>query len=125
MTERRLDKDHLPRHVDLDVLEGRQEEDGRLVLSNRETGTAIRIYNQIRHAREVLHEIRADSFRLDREVSVDGGESCQSCEADCGACPPCWGIVCDTPPEDYCMGDTLRKYDTPGTCTDGIARGVR
>ncbi|MCP3964267.1 MAG: DUF1579 domain-containing protein [bacterium] len=59
----------------LDVLEGRPDDEGRLVLSNRETGTAVRLHQQTLHAREVLHHVQADSFRLDREVSVDGGET--------------------------------------------------
>ncbi|MCP4645270.1 MAG: hypothetical protein GY851_32810, partial [bacterium] len=34
---------------------------------------------------------------------------------------PCEGIVCDTPPSNYCAdADTLTVYETPGTCTDGI-----
>ncbi len=57
----------------LDVLEGTLE-DGRLVLTNRRADTPIRIYAMTIHTREVFHDIGPDSFRLDREVSMDGGE---------------------------------------------------
>ena len=59
----------------LDVFEGQEDENGRLVLSNRETGTAAQLYQQVLHAREVLTDIQTDSFRLEREVSMDGGET--------------------------------------------------
>ncbi len=58
----------------LDVLEGKVRDDGRIVLTNVETGTPIQIYQQPLFAREILHDIRPDSFKLDREVSADGGE---------------------------------------------------
>ncbi len=58
----------------LNVLEGKLGEDGRVVLTNLETGTPIQIFQQTLHAREILHDIRRDSFKLDREVSPDGGE---------------------------------------------------
>ncbi len=60
----------------LDVLEG-QLTDGKLIVSNRDTGTTTRIYDQILHTREIVHEIQPDSFRLDREVSLDGGNTWQ------------------------------------------------
>ncbi len=58
----------------LDVLEG-QLADGRLVLTNLRTDTPVRILRLSFHAREILHDIQPDSFKLDREVSPDGGQS--------------------------------------------------
>ncbi len=58
----------------LDVLEGKLD-GGRLVLTDLETDTPVQIYQQTLHAREILHDIRPDGFKLDREVSTDGGES--------------------------------------------------
>ncbi len=60
----------------LDVLEG-QMTDGRLIVSNRDTDTTTQIYAQTFHTREIVHEIQPDSFRLDREISVDGGNTWQ------------------------------------------------
>ncbi len=57
----------------LDVLEGTMA-DGRLVLTNLETGTPTQIYQLTIHARETFHDITPDSFRLEREMSMDGGE---------------------------------------------------
>lgn len=59
----------------LDVLEGQMTDDGRLVLSNRDTGTPVLLFGQSFHVRENLHELHPDSFRLDREVSPDGGNT--------------------------------------------------
>ncbi len=58
----------------LDVLEGRLA-DGRLVLTNLETGTQVQIHQQTFHVRETYHDLGPDAFRLDREVSNDGGET--------------------------------------------------
>ncbi len=66
--------DTFTRH--LDILEGQLKE-GRLVVSDLETGTPTRVYAQTIHTREILHDIEPDSFRLDREISVDGGNTWQ------------------------------------------------
>ncbi len=58
----------------LDVLEGQLAE-GRLTVSNRDTGTPTQVYGQAYHAREILHDIEPDSFKLDREISTDGGNT--------------------------------------------------
>ncbi len=57
----------------LDVLEGKLD-GGRLELTNMGTGTTIQIHQLTLHARETLHDVQADSFKLNREVSNDGGE---------------------------------------------------
>jgi len=41
----------------------------------RPTGTPVEVHGKKRYVREVLYEITADSFRLDREFSFDEGES--------------------------------------------------
>lgn len=58
----------------LDILEGRLD-DGRLVLTNLGTGTTVDVYAESLHTRETLHDLQADSFRLDREISRNGGDS--------------------------------------------------
>ena len=30
--------------------------------------------------------------------------------------PECFGVVCDAPPVDSCLGDTLRRYEPAGVC---------
>lgn len=58
----------------LDVLEGHLAE-GRLTVSNVDTGTPTRVYQQAFHLRETLYDLTPDRFLLDREVSLDGGET--------------------------------------------------
>lgn len=59
----------------LDILEGHFDEESRLITTDISTGTPVEIRAQKRFLREVLYDITADSFRLDREFSLDGGES--------------------------------------------------
>lgn len=59
----------------LDVLEGRMNEAGRLVLTNLRTGTAGKVGEATVHVREILFDLGGNSFRLDRETSIDGGEN--------------------------------------------------
>lgn len=58
----------------LDILEG-ELADGRMVLTNLESGTPVTMHQLTLHVRETLHDIRPDSFELEREVSADGGKS--------------------------------------------------
>ena len=58
----------------LDILEGRLEE-GRLAVSNTGTDTPVQVYQQAFHLRETLYDLGPDAFKLDREVSLDGGET--------------------------------------------------
>lgn len=58
----------------LDVLEGKMT-DGRLAVSDLETATPTRLYDQTIYVREVLHDLEPDAFKLDRELSTDGGET--------------------------------------------------
>jgi uncharacterized protein DUF1579 len=57
----------------LDVAEGTFEADGRLVVSNLETGTAVEASGQRVHVRTTVTEIKSDSFRVEKEISSDGG----------------------------------------------------
>ncbi len=57
-----------------DVLEGTFE-DGRLSVTNVESGTVRSDPDQPQHTRLSLFEIEADRFRLEVETSDDGGES--------------------------------------------------
>jgi outer membrane lipoprotein-sorting protein len=65
--------DSLTSHVD--VLEGGFDDSGRLVASNVDTGTGWTAKGRTVHHREVISDIQPDSFRLDWEVSLDGGET--------------------------------------------------
>ncbi len=57
----------------LDILEGKLV-GGRLELTNLKADTSTRIYQTTLHTREILHDLQPDSFKLDREISSDGGE---------------------------------------------------
>jgi len=57
----------------LEVLEGKFDDENRLVTTDLGTNTPIEIYGQPRHVREVLYDLAPDSFRIDREISVDNG----------------------------------------------------
>ncbi len=54
-----------------------------------------------------------------------GGAWCKSCpfgcdDSECSA-DPCLGVVCDDPPDDYCLdAEFLRDYPSSGTCSGGI-----
>ncbi len=56
-----------------DVLEGRLE-DGRLTATNLETGTTWKAKGQTYHTRELIYDLEPDRFKVDRELSTDGGE---------------------------------------------------
>ncbi len=58
----------------LNILEGRFE-DGRLIVTNLDTGTSWEAKGQRFHAREVTYDIAADSFKVEWQISTDGGES--------------------------------------------------
>ncbi len=58
----------------LDVLEG-ELAGGRLVLADLRPDTPVKVYQLTLHAREIFHDIQPDSFKLDREISNDGGET--------------------------------------------------
>ncbi len=58
----------------LDILEGAME-DGRLIVSNLKSGTPWEVYDRTYHTREIIHDIREDSFTRDRQTSTDGGKS--------------------------------------------------
>ncbi len=57
----------------LDVEEGTFDDRGRLVLSNVQTGTSIESGGHTVHVRMIISELGPDSFRIDREISTDGG----------------------------------------------------
>ena len=58
----------------LDILEGAFEQD-RLVVSNLSTETGWKFFDQPRHARQSFYEISSVGFKLDVELSTDGGET--------------------------------------------------
>lgn len=58
----------------LDVLEGAFDGD-RLVVSNLATDTGWKFFDQPRHARQTFYELSEDGFKLDVELSTDGGET--------------------------------------------------
>ena len=49
-----------------------------------------------------------------------------SCDYDCagGACVnnPCFGVICESPPEDICSHNLVMQYQTDGTCENGFCR---
>jgi hypothetical protein len=57
----------------LDVAEGTLDGGGRLVVSNVETGTAVEGQGQTVHVRLTLADIGPTSFRVEKEISIDGG----------------------------------------------------
>lgn len=60
----------------LDVLESSSHAlDNAIVLTNLETGTTTEIHDQGLHVRETLANVTADSFRIERELSRDGGKT--------------------------------------------------
>ena len=58
----------------LDVLEGTFE-DGRLVVSDVPTGTTWKTYRAVNHTRLVYYDLRESGFKLDLEISRDGGQT--------------------------------------------------
>lgn len=65
--------DSMTGHVD--VLEGRFEDDGRLVVSDVGTGTSWTASGRTYHTREVTYDIGSEGFRVDLESSFDGGKT--------------------------------------------------
>jgi hypothetical protein len=63
------------RQTQLDVREGDIGEDGALVVSNLDTGTSFETFGQTVHGRLSVKEIADDSFTVEQEFSIDGGES--------------------------------------------------
>jgi len=59
----------------LDVQQGTFDDEGKLTLSNTETGTSYEVADLIVHSRFNVSEIAADGFKIEREASVDGGET--------------------------------------------------
>lgn len=44
---------------------------------------------------------------------------------ECIERPTCFGVECNEPPVDNCLGDVLRRYEASGTCTDDRCAYVR
>ncbi len=59
----------------LDVQEGTFDGQGRLVVSNVETGTQVEGQGQKVHVRLTLADISESGFRVEKEISTDGGAS--------------------------------------------------
>ena len=59
----------------MDILEGAMTEDGRLTVSNFETGTPAVYGATTVHGRVSFFEITDDSFKMEYEVTIDGGEN--------------------------------------------------
>ena len=57
----------------LNVFAGKPGDDGRIALSNAETGTAWKTTEGTVTERQILHDLAADGFGLDLESSSDGG----------------------------------------------------
>ena len=65
--------DSLTSHVN--VLEGDFGDDGRLVLTNVGTGTTWTSQGRAIHNRQVVYDLAADGFKVDWEISADGGQT--------------------------------------------------
>ena len=59
----------------LDVLEGGFDDESRLVLTNIDSGTTLKIFGLELHERLSIFDIEEDSFRIEQESSSDGGET--------------------------------------------------
>ncbi len=59
----------------MDVQEGTFGDDGKLTMSNLETGLPYTVGDLTVHGRFNVSEITADSFKIEREASTDGGNS--------------------------------------------------
>ena len=57
----------------LNVFAGKPGDDGRIALSNAETGTAWKTTEGTVTERQILHDLTPDGFGLDLESSTDGG----------------------------------------------------
>jgi len=58
----------------MDVEEGPLAE-GKITLTNVETGTSLEMFGTTIHSRTVFHDIGPDGFQIDRDVSTDGGKT--------------------------------------------------
>jgi hypothetical protein len=59
----------------MDIQHGTFDDAGKLTLSNVETDTSFKIADLTVHARFNVLEITPDSFKIEREASIDGGEN--------------------------------------------------
>ncbi len=59
----------------MDIQQGTFDDAGKLTLSNVETDTSFKIADLTVHARFHVSEITPDSFKIEREASIDGGEN--------------------------------------------------
>jgi hypothetical protein len=59
----------------IDVLVGKFDEDGRLVLSNLDTGTPLEMFGMTIFARTSIFDITDEGFKVETEASLDGGEN--------------------------------------------------
>jgi hypothetical protein len=59
----------------MDIQQGTFGEDGKLTLSNVETDTSYKVADLTVHGRFNVLEVTPDSFKIEREASLDGGES--------------------------------------------------
>ena len=57
------------------VLQGKAGEEGKLVLTDLETGTALKLGDQTFHTRWTVSDFGADGMRVEVAVSSDGGET--------------------------------------------------
>jgi hypothetical protein len=59
----------------LDIEEGTFGEDGRLVVSNEKSGTTQEVFGTTVHSRLAFFEIGENGFKIEVDVSVDGGKN--------------------------------------------------
>jgi hypothetical protein len=59
----------------MDVREGEIGDDGRLVVTNVESGTTWSGFGMTFHARMSIFDVESDSFAVEFETSIDGGEN--------------------------------------------------
>ena len=63
------------RRNQMNVQEGEKDVDGRVVVSNVETGTSRSSRGTTYHSRLTIFDIGDDGFKLEFESSTDGGEN--------------------------------------------------
>ena len=59
----------------MDIQQGTTDEQGRLVVSNVETGTPFEGFGMVFHQRLTFSGDSLDSFEMEGETSMDGGET--------------------------------------------------
>jgi hypothetical protein len=59
----------------LDLQEGGFDDEGRLTLSNLETGTEWTGFGRTFHGRSAIFDLSEDAFQVESEISTDGGEN--------------------------------------------------